>query len=203
MKALKSNQAFGDDLEAHLKSGNLKTMGDIGVVFEQRSFAITVMLLMFIPALPLPTGGITHVFEAITLLLALEMMLGLKTIWLAKWMKKIRLGKTIEERALPMIVKRIRWFESHSSPRWPWVFNDPIISRILGTVILFFTAVAFVSPPFSGLDTLPSLGVVLICLAMILEDAVILLVGLATGIIGSALTIGFGALLVELFKRLF
>lgn len=203
MKSVKPVPAFSDELEIRLKGNGLKTLRDLSVVFEERSFAITAMLLMFIPALPLPTGGVTHVFEIIVGLLALEMIVGLKMVWLPQRWGRMKLGKVIEGRALPAIIKRIRWFEARSTPRWPGIFKDPTIVRILGIVILFFTTVAFFSPPFSGLDTLPSLGVVLICLAMILEDALILLIGLTTGIIGSALSIGFGALIIELLKQLF
>ena len=49
-------------------------------VFAEKSFAVTIMLLMFVPALPLPTGGATHVFEAITVLLAAQMVLGRSAI---------------------------------------------------------------------------------------------------------------------------
>lgn len=43
---------------------------------------------MSIPSLPIPTGGITHVFEAITILLAIEQIIGLRTIWTPKSLGK-------------------------------------------------------------------------------------------------------------------
>ena len=49
-------------------------------------------------------------------------------------------------------------------------------------------ASAFFAPPFSGLDTLPALGVVIISLGVLLEDFLIVAVGLA---------IGLGGILVE------
>ena len=55
---------------------------DLGDVFGAKAFAVTILLLMFLPALPLPTGGVTHVFEVITILLAGQMVLGRRTIWL-------------------------------------------------------------------------------------------------------------------------
>ena len=71
-------------------------------VFAEKSFAVTIMLLMFVPALPLPTGGVTHVFEAITVLLAAQMVLGRRTIWLpARW-KRRDLGATATDEDDPL-----------------------------------------------------------------------------------------------------
>ena len=48
---------------------------------------------------------------------------------------------------------------------------------------------AFVAPPFSGLDTLPSLGVVLLSLGVLLEDALIATAGIAIGAGGISLVL--------------
>ena len=51
-------------------------------LFGQRSFAVLFVLLLGVPALPLPTGGATHVFELIAMLLALQLIVGRDRIWL-------------------------------------------------------------------------------------------------------------------------
>ena len=61
--------------------------------FGEKSFAVTILLLMFVPALPLPTGGITHVFEVIAVVIALQMVLGRRTIWLPQHWKQKELGE--------------------------------------------------------------------------------------------------------------
>ncbi len=68
--ATDSGERFSDQLERWLRSDETKTLGALGDVFAEKSFAVTILLLMFVPALPLPTGGISHVFEAITIVLA-------------------------------------------------------------------------------------------------------------------------------------
>ena len=89
---------FSDELERWLLSDEPKTLGAMNDVFAEKSFAVTIMLLMFVPALPLPTGGVTHVFEAITVLLAAQMVLGRRTIWLpARWNRR-DLGATADRR---------------------------------------------------------------------------------------------------------
>jgi hypothetical protein len=65
-----TTEKFSDTLEHWLESDEPKTLGAMNDVFAEKAFAVTILLLMFVPALPLPTGGVTHVFEAITVLLS-------------------------------------------------------------------------------------------------------------------------------------
>jgi hypothetical protein len=71
-----------DELERWLASDGEKTLGSLIELFEEKSFAILFVILLGVPALPLPTGGATHVFEIIAMLLALELIVGRKEIWL-------------------------------------------------------------------------------------------------------------------------
>jgi hypothetical protein len=65
-------------------------------------------------------------------------------------------------------------------------------------VLLVFIVGAFVAPPFSGLDTLPSLGVVIVCLGFVFSDALIVGGGFLVGAGGLALEIALGAALWSL-----
>jgi hypothetical protein len=58
------------------------------------------------------------------------------------------------------------------------------------------SAGAFFAPPFTGLDTLPSLGVVLLSLGVLLEDFVVAVLALVVGATGIvlALVVGHAAL---------
>ena len=188
-----TEKPFSDQLEAWLKSSKPKTLDSLITVFNDKSFAIVFLLLMILPALPIPTGGITHIFEIIVALLALEMLAGLKSVWLPKRWRHMKLGKTIEGKVVPLLLRRIRWFEKYSTPRGGYVFRLPLFTRVTAIVILVFTIVAFLSPPFSGLDTLPSLGVVVISLALILDDFAMYVAGTAIGVVGTALVIGLGS----------
>ena len=75
-----------DQLEGWLTSDGDKTLGGLIELFEEKSFAILFVLLLGLPALPIPTGGATHVFEVIAVLLALQLIAGRDEIWLPeKW----------------------------------------------------------------------------------------------------------------------
>jgi hypothetical protein len=195
--------AFSDQLETWLKADSSKTIGDLGRVFSEKSFAVTILFLMFFPALPLPTGGITHVFEVITILLAVEMMIGARSIWLpARWNDRA-LGATTTEKAIPFMLRRIRWLERFSKPRAASLFHRRWFLRILGVVFAGLALAAAVAPPFSGLDTFPALGAVFVALAIILEDVLALAIGLGIGTGGVVLILTVGAALIHVIRGVF
>lgn len=195
---------FSKELEDWLKSSKQKTLDSLEDVFGEKGFALAFMLLMFIPALPIPTGGITHFFlQPVTMILALEMIAGQRTIWLPKKVKTRQIGSLLEGRALPFIVKRVRWLEKWSRPRLSSLLNNGPFRSFIGIIVFSFTLAAFVAPPFSGLDTLPSIGVVVIAIAMILEDILLFIVGLLVGAIGTGLVIGVGLAANEIIRFIF
>ena len=89
-----------DELDRWLKSDGDKTLGSLVELFEEKSFAILFVLLLGVPALPLPTGGATHVFEIIAMLLALELIVGRQTIWLPKRWCELELAGERQQRHL-------------------------------------------------------------------------------------------------------
>jgi hypothetical protein len=194
---------FSNRLEAWLKGNKPKTLDGLDKVSEDKSFAITFLVLMAFPALPIPTGGVTHVFEIIVMWLCLELIVGLNTPWLPKKWKHMHLGKVLTDKVIPTMMRWIRWLERRSTKRGRWVFKLPLFPRLIGALILGLTLAAFLAPPFSGLDTLPALGVVLISLSILLDDILMLIAGAVIGLVGVALTAVLGAALVESSKHFF
>ena len=99
-------------------------------------------------------------------------------------------------------MRRIRQVERLSRPRGVRLFGHRWFIRILGLIEITFAIGAAVAPPFSGLDTLPALGAVIVALSIILEDVAILAVGVVVGIGGIVLILTIGAALVRLLRSL-
>lgn len=184
--------SFSVQIQAWLNGNQPKTIASLEKVFAEKSFAAAILILMFIPALPLPTGGISHIFELMTMLLCLEMVAGIKAIWLPKKWREKPIKPVMQKKAIPFVIRRIRWFEKFSRPRLKTVVNNTAFVKITGAIVLFMTMAAFLAVPFSGLDTLPSLGVVIIALSILLDDIVIFLIGCVVGSVGIGLVIGSG-----------
>jgi hypothetical protein len=158
---------------------------------------------MAVPALPLPTGGVTHVFEVITMLLALELVVGRRTVWLPQRWRSRDLAEVSSARFADVLLKRIRWLERFSHPRLRALLLHRLSGVMFGITVFVLSLVAFVAPPFSGLDTLPALGVVVVSLGVLLEDFLMAAIGLVIGVIGALLVFVLGSLVVDLVQQLF
>jgi hypothetical protein len=194
--------AFSVELERWLRREGPKTFGDMNNVFGEKGFAVTVLLVMSIPAIPLPTGGVTHLLEVIAVLVGAQMVLGRTTLWLPRRLRNRELGPLITRKALPFIIRRVQWFEKRSRRRGATFFQRRWFVRILGLVVIALALAAGLAPPFSGLDTLPALGAVVVALAIILEDVVVLVIGLVIGTGGILLIVTIGAALARLIRHL-
>jgi hypothetical protein len=191
-----------DQLEGWLEGDQAKTLGGLIDVFGERSFAIVFVLLMAVPALPLPTGGATHVLEVITMLLALELIVGRRELWLPQRWKRIELAGSSRQKFITALLKRIRWLERFSRPRGQWLFGHRLSGIVFGFAVLALALTAFLAPPFSGLDTLPSIGVVVLALGVLLTDAVIAAAGLVIGALGVAVVVELGSLVLKAVREL-
>ncbi|HET6864642.1 MAG TPA: exopolysaccharide biosynthesis protein [Solirubrobacteraceae bacterium] len=189
---------LSDEIEQWLNDeASEKTLGSLVEAFGEKSFAILFVLLLGVPALPVPTGGATHVFEVIAALVALQLIAGRTTVWLPQRWQGLKLGGERQQRFLNSLMRFIRRLERFSRPRLAFVFHHRLSDVVFGLIVIAGSVAAFVAPPFSGLDTLPALGVVLVSLGMLLEDALIALAGAILGIVGVALEIVLGAAAVH------
>jgi hypothetical protein len=204
--ATKQQQAparVSDQLEGWLTGDQPKTLGGLIDVFGEGSFAIVFVLLMAVPALPLPTGGVTHVFEIITMLLSLELIVGRRQVWLPERWRGLELGGSGRQKFMSVLLRRIRGLERFSRPRGRWLFGHRLSGSVFGLFVLGLALCAFLAPPFSGLDTLPSIAVVVLALGYLLTDIALASVGLLIGVAGVVSVIFLGSIAVHAVKSLF
>lgn len=193
-----AGESISDDLEAWSRQKAPRTIGTLIETFGPRSFAVLFVVLLAFPALPLPTGGLSHLFEAVAMLLALELIIGHDNVWVPRrWESKAIRGVSTPK-FVGILVKRIRWVERFARPRWSGLLERRMSSRLFGAAVFGLSLTAFLAPPFSGLDTLPAVGVVVISLGMLFGDALIVAAGGAIGAAGLALVVGLGSVIVHL-----
>ena len=197
-----SEQRLSDRLERFLGGDEPKTIGSLVDVFEEKSFAVLFVLLLAIPALPLPTGGVTHAFEVIAMLLALELIAGRRKVWLPERWRQREIGADTRRRFSEKLLPRIRWIERHSHARLAFLLSYRLTAVLYGAVTLVLVVTAFFAPPFTGLDTLPSLGVVLLSLGVLLEDPILGFLGLVVGAAGVLAVFFLGKEVVHLVRGL-
>jgi hypothetical protein len=199
-----AQEKVSNQIERWLASDGDKTLGALIDVFQEKSFALIFTLLLGAPALPLPTGGATHVFEIIAMLVALQLVAGRDRIWLPERWRKVDLGTGGgRTRFIKGLMKAIRWIERFSRPRLRFLFDHRASNTAFGLLVIAGSLGAFLAPPFSGLDTLPSLGVVLLSLGVVLEDFAVVVLALIVGGAGVFLEIVLGRAAVRGIGNLF
>jgi hypothetical protein len=191
-------------IERWLASDGEKTLGGLIDVFQEKSFALIFILLLGLPALPLPTGGATHVFEIIAMLVALQLVAGRDRIWLPERWRKVELGTGGgRTRFVEGLMKVIRWIERFSRPRLRLLFDRRASNTVFGLLVIAGSLGAFLAPPFTGLDTLPALGVVLLSLGVLLMDFAVVVLALVVGGTGIVLELVLGRAAVRGIESLF
>jgi hypothetical protein len=121
-------------------------------------------------------------FEIIAMLLALELIAGRDRVWLPeRWRAK---SFAPEGRAVRGLLRVLRFLERHSGPRFAIVFNTRVSNIVFGLAVIVGSLAAFLAPPFSGLDTIPALGVVLLSAGALVKDALLFTVGIVVIAVG-------------------
>jgi hypothetical protein len=196
-------EKVSDQIECWLASEGEKTLGSLIDVFEEKSFALVFILLLGVPALPLPTGGATHVFEIIAIVVALQLVAGREKIWLPQRWCRVEIGTGGRTRFLNGLLNAIRWIERFSRPRLRFLFDHRASNTVFGLLAIAGSLGAFLAPPFTGLDTLPALGVVLLSLGVLLEDFFVVVLAVIVGAAGVLLEIVLGKAALSGIRELF
>ena len=198
-----SDERVSDAIARWLDGKGDKTLGGLAEAFGEQAFAVLFVLLLALPALPLPTGGATHVFEAIAMLLSLELIAGRDRVWLPTRWGRRRVHGARQQRLVGRLLRLIRWLERRSRPRGRWIFGHRLARPVFGFTILLLSLAAFLAPPFTGLDTLPALGAVVVSLAVLLKDAAVLIGGVLVGGAGVLLEMILGKAAFSGIEQLF
>ena len=136
------------------------------------------------------------------MLVALESIAGRADIWLPERWRRLELAGTRQQRFITVLLKIIRRVERLSRPRLRFLFGHRASSIAFGLLVIAGSLGAFLAPPFTGLDTLPALGVVLLSLGVLLEDFLIVILALTVMAIGITLEVVLGTAVLDTLRTL-
>ena len=137
------------------------------------------------------------------MLLALELIVGRRHVWLPQRWQQKEIGEQTRETFTKSFLPRIRWIERHSHARLGFLLTHRLAGIAYGLVMLALSLAAFFAPPFTGLDTVPSLGAVLVSLGVLLEDPLLGVLGFVIGVAGILIIVFLGKQVVDLVAGLF
>lgn len=169
-------------------SGSKVSLAQIIEGFHERGFGFFLFLFALPAALPIPAIGINAIIAIPLLLLTAQQAIGRHIIWVPQKLKnksisKERLDKTIDG-AQPW-VKRLEFFVK---PRLSYI-TQGIFSNIIG-VAGFLMALA-VSIPIPLTNTVPSFGIALMAIGVLMRDGLAVIAGMIIGTLWIMLLVGF------------
>jgi hypothetical protein len=135
--------------------------------------------------------------------LAAQLVAGRDHIWLPRRWRDLELAGERQQRLIARLMRLIRRLERISRPRLRFLFDHRLSNVVFGVLVIGGCLGAFLAPPFTGLDTLPALGVVLLSLGVLLEDFAIVIAALVVGVVGVVLEIVLGSAALKGIEHLF
>jgi hypothetical protein len=185
-------EKVSEQIERWLDDSGDHRLGSLLEMFEERSFALVFIFLLGVSALPIPTGGATHVLDIVAVIVAAQLVLGREAIWIPERWRNLQLAGAKKQRFVNGLLRSLRILERFSRPRLTNLFDRRASNIVFGLVVILFTCGAFFAVPFSGLDTLPALGVVLVSVGVLLEDFLLVALGLTLGAAGIGVEVILG-----------
>ncbi len=168
---------FSTDLRKWLADESPKTVRTIMETFGVRASPAAVIVLMAIPALPLPTGGVSHIVGAVAFLISLQLIAGVEVIWLPDSLKAKELSPKLLKLGLPLLISNLQRVEKHSRQRGVEFMERKLTLRLSGFILAVGILASFLAPPFTGLDTFPAIGVIITALGLVMLDVSFWLIG--------------------------
>lgn len=194
---------LGERLQGWLDTDEPKRIRGLLDHFGSQAFAMSFVLLAAPSALPIPTGGLTDVLNVIALLIAIQLVIGRERPWLPERFAGRELKSLRSDKTRGRLLGTINRVQKVARPRLARTLQSPPGRITFGVIIIVLSLAAIVAPPFSGLDTLPALGVVVVSLGMLFGDALIVGAGVAVGAGGIGLMIALAGAITSTFGKLF
>ncbi|HPF79102.1 MAG TPA: exopolysaccharide biosynthesis protein [Alphaproteobacteria bacterium] len=176
-----------EDLRSHITGESISLKVLLGA-FHERGFGFFLFLFSLPAALPVPAFGINALIALPLLLLTAQQAVGRHTIWLPeKWQSKT-ISKTKVEGFITSATPWIKRLEFFIRPRLSFMTQGHI-SKLIG-VLGFIMALA-VSIPLPLTNTVPSFGIAMMAIGVLMRDGLAVIGGAIVGTLWVILLVGF------------
>lgn len=205
IKRKRSHRAASDVLEDAAKQyqesaeADRVSVGELMEVLHERGFGILLIIFVLPNCIPIPAPGLVSLTALPLLLLSAQMMYGADHPWLPSWLNR----RTIKRGLLALIVSRaspvMRKIEKLLRPRVSFASSETG-EKIVGALCFLFSLCILIPLPWTNF--VPGYGVLLLALGLLSRDGVVMLLGMVTGLLGTALTLAVLFLGHEVVTRL-
>ena len=163
------------------------SFAEIKTLLHERGFGLLMIIFALPLAVPLPVPpGITAVPAIPLMFFSFQMVMGMSTPWLPKWIGRKQMKRStiawMIEKASPYLRKVEMWMR----PRFSFA-SSKIGEKIVGFFSLIFAISILVPLPFTNF--IPAIGIVLMSLGILSKDGIIIILGMLIGSIGIGITV--------------
>ncbi len=176
------------------------TLHEFTQALGERAFGVMLFALAIPVCIPL-LYGIPQIVSLPMIAIAVQMAMGRSEPWMPHRFGERRLSKDRLQRTAAGARRWFGWVEALARPRL-LLLSGPTAERLVGAVfVLFITSILI---PFPASNTVPGIGVAMGSIGLITRDGLLVLAGLAIGLIWiTLLVVGvmiFGPAFMDLFK---
>lgn len=156
------------------------TLDEILEVFHERGFGVFLFLFALPAALPLPAVGIGTVLGIPLLFLTLQQAVGRHTIWFPHKMRKKQIKCDTVRGFIDTAEPWVARIEKFVKPRLGFI-TQGVFSLLIGVFGFVMTLAVCVPLPLT--NTVPSLGIALMAVGVIMRDGLAVLAGAGIGLL--------------------
>ncbi len=149
-------------------------------IFHERGFGALLLVFSLPMALPLPVPpGINILLASPLLLLTAQQALGRHIIWMPERMKARRFSRSSFEKTLDNIIPWLKKLEILTKPRLAILTSRraEMITGMLGFIMALCVCI-----PIPLTNTIPSLGIAMMALGVLMRDGLAVIAGAVIGI---------------------
>jgi hypothetical protein len=188
MRGIKRNNNASDLLEGVVrdhKADNI-TIGELKRALHERGFGFLLMIFALPLCLPIPVPpGYTTIFSIPLLFFSIQMILGMDSPWLPKWISRREMKRT----TLAVMVKKgapwLRKLEKLLRPRWAFA-STQTGEKVIGVFCLIFSLSIALPLPLTNFP--PAVGIVVLSLGLMAKDGFYIIIGHLIGLLGVTIT---------------
>lgn len=195
---MEKNKRSTSDLLEMVVTENTKdtiTVGEIKNSLHERGFGVLMAIAALPLCIPVPVPpGYTTIFAIPLFIIAIQMVWGLDSPWLPKWLEK----KEITRKSLARLVEKatplLRKIEKLLKPRLTYI-EVHTWEKVIGLFAFVFTISIAIPLPLTNLP--PGYGILIMSLGLLSKDGITIIIGMIIGVLG----VGITAIILILGKK--
>lgn len=180
MTAIRAISEVITDMNAALTEDQV-SVGQILEAFHERGFGFLLLIFAFPMALPIPKPpGLSTILAIPLILLTIQQALGFHTLWFPGFIRRKSFSSAAFGRVIETSIPWLKKIEALAQPRLGMV-TQGAFSNVIGVCGLIMALWIAVPMPLS--NTVPSIGIALMAIGVMMRDGVFVLAGALIGLL--------------------